>query len=75
MSFPVASAILHFVHKDIYPIIDFRALESSGTKKPKKYSFSFWWEYVETCRDIASRNNVSMRILNRALWQNSKIPE
>jgi hypothetical protein len=69
---PSASAILHLFHKEAYPILDFRALWSVGHEVPSQYSFAFWWSYVEFCRDLARRNNVSMRILDRALWQYSK---
>lgn len=69
---PSASVILHFFHQEPYPILDFRALQSLGLEEPKKYSFSFWWEYVEFCRAVAQRNNLEMRTLDRALWKYSK---
>jgi hypothetical protein len=69
---PSASVILHLFHKDLYPILDFRALWSVGQEVPKQYTFSFWWAYVEFCRVIAQRNSVDMRTLDRALWQYSK---
>ena len=69
---PSASVILHLFHKEPYPILDFRALWSVGLSVPKQYSFSFWWEYVGFCREIARRNSVDMRTLDRALWQYSK---
>lgn len=69
---PSASAILHLFHQEPYPILDFRALWAVGLNAPKKYSFSFWWEYVEFCRSVAKRNLVDMRTLDRALWQYSK---
>ncbi len=68
---PSASAILHLFHKDDYPIYDFRALWSIGEQNDD-YSFSFWWDYVEFCRDVANRNKVDMRTLDKALWQYSK---
>lgn len=69
---PSASVILHLFHKDPYPILDFRALWSVGLEVPKQYSFPFWWEYVNFCKDIAQRNALDMRTLDRALWQYSK---
>jgi hypothetical protein len=72
VEWPTASVILHFFHPDPYPIIDFRALWSVGLKVPKQYEFSFWWPYVEFCREAAARNGVDMRTLDRALWQYSK---
>ena len=73
-----ASAILHLFHKDPYPILDFRALwsvgleESDARKKANQFSFCFWRKYVCFCRDVACRNQVCMRTLDRALWQYSK---
>ncbi len=75
IGWPTASAILHLFHKDLYPILDDRALWSVGAgavKLSKKCSFSFWWCYVRFCRDVACRNQVDMRTLDRALWQYSK---
>ncbi len=72
VSWPTASVILHLFHKEKYPILDFRALWSASTSVPPQYRFSLWWAYVEFCRDIAKRNNVDMRTLDRAMWQYSK---
>lgn len=73
IGWPIASAILHLFHTDPYPILDSRALWSVGEVQPSQYSFSFWWCYVRFCRDIACRNQVKMRTLDRALWQYSKL--
>ena len=73
VSWPTASVILHFCHKDDYPILDFRALWSIGfDRQPSFYDFSLWRDYTIYCRDIASAAGVDMRILDRALWQYSK---
>jgi hypothetical protein len=70
---PTASVVLHFAHKDPYPIIDFRALWSLGIdNRPQFYTFDYWWEYVLVCRELAEKRAVSMRELDRALWQFSK---
>ena len=45
VQWPTASVILHFFHKDPYPIIDFRALWSVSLDAPGQYSFDFWWHY------------------------------
>ncbi|MGA7492166.1 MAG: hypothetical protein WB930_11440 [Syntrophobacteraceae bacterium] len=68
---PTASVILHFFHKEPYPIIDFRALWSVSLAVPAQYSFDFWWPYVNFCRNLSKRVNMDMRILDRALWQYS----
>ena len=73
VSWPTASVVLHFAHRDPYPILDFRALWSLGHEKPPAfYTFDFWWEYVQHCRALAKQCGVSMRVLDRALWQFSK---
>lgn len=73
VSWPTASVVLHFAHKDPYPIIDFRALWSLGVKnRPQFYTVDYWWNYVLICRELAERCGLSMRDLDRALWQYSK---
>ena len=71
VSYRMASVILHFFHKDQYPILDFRALWSIGIRKGN-YSFSLWWNYVLFCRDAAKQNKIDMRTLDKALWQYSQ---
>ena len=69
-----ASVILHFFHKKDYPILDFRALWSVSLIGGDKYYYSYalWSEYVDFCREPAADAGVSMRDLDRALWQYSK---
>ena len=69
---PTASVILHFFHKEAYPIMDFRALWSVSLSVPVQYSFDFWWPYVEFCRHLSKRTGMDMRTLDRGLWQYSK---
>ena len=69
---PTASVILHFFHRDPYPIMDFRALWSVSLSVPAQYSFAFWWAYVQFCRDLSVRTGLDMRTLDQALWQYSK---
>ncbi len=72
VGWPSASVILHLYHNDPYPLLDFRALWSIGIEKVPHYNFDFWNKYVLFCRKIALDNNVSMRVLDKALWQYSK---
>lgn len=72
VSWPTASVLLHFGSREPYPILDFRALWSLGVEDGSVYSFPFWRRYVEECRRLAEENGVSMRTLDRALWQYSK---
>jgi hypothetical protein len=70
---PTASVVLHFCHADPYPILDVRALWSlSLDANTVLYNFEFWNEYTRYCRKLAEQADVTMRELDRALWQYSK---
>jgi hypothetical protein len=72
VKWPTASVILHFFHKEKYPILDFRALWSLSEDVPNQYKFDFWWQYTLYCRSLANEQKISMRALDQALWQYSK---
>jgi hypothetical protein len=73
IAYPTASTLLHFAHRDRYPILDVRAIWSLGVdQRPRFYSFEFWWDYVQTCRSLAREAGVPLRTLDRALWQYAK---
>ena len=73
VNWPSASVLLHFGHEDPYPILDFRALWTLGIDRRRvTYNFTLWWEYTKYCRKLAKEADVSMRELDRALWQFSK---
>ena len=69
---PTASTLLCFAFPDRYPILDVRALESLGVMPRSQYPLSFWLGYLEACRELAARCGVSLRTLDKALWQHSK---
>jgi len=69
---PTASTLLYVAFPDDYPILDIRALDSLGVKARSTYPISFWLEYLEACRALARRSGVSIRTLDKALWQFSK---
>jgi len=71
VSWPTASVVLHWAHTKPYPILDFRALWSLGIETEVDYDFDFWWEYTQFCRALAKESGLSMRVLDRALWQYS----
>jgi hypothetical protein len=64
--------ILHFCARDPYPILDVRALWSVSAKPPAHVDYPFWAEYTRFTRMLAARAGVSLRVLDRALWQYSK---
>lgn len=72
----MASAILYFCFPKKYPIMDVRAWAS--LKKFKeidgeiKDTFECWKRYTNICRKVAKQNGVSLRALDKALWQYNK---
>jgi hypothetical protein len=69
---PTASTLLYFAFPEDYPILDYRALEALGVKPRSTYPLSFWLDYLTACRELAKRHDVSVRTLDKALWQWSK---
>ena len=69
---PTASVLLHFARPAAYPILDVRALESLGVTGRSTYPVGFWLGYLEACRSLAAAHGVSLRTLDKALWQYSK---
>ena len=72
VGWPMASVVLHWCHAALYPILDFRALWSLGLDPLPPYDFPLWQAYTAHCRELAAGAGVSMRELDRALWQYSK---
>ena len=64
----VASAILHWFAEGNYPIASYYSLKSCGFAG-KVESISDWVEYTQFCRDLATKHNITMRTLDRALRQ------
>jgi hypothetical protein len=71
VGFPTASVLLHFADPAAYPILDVRAVAALGESRTS-YTIPFWLEYVEACRTLARDHDVSLRTLDKALWQHSK---
>ena len=72
VSWATASVILHFCDSERWPVLDFRALWSLGYETPPHYSYTFWERYTEYVRTVADETGLSMRTIDRALWQYSK---
>lgn len=75
VEWPTASVILHFCDRGRYPILDVRALWSAGLDAPPSYSFPLWMEYTDFLRGVSADAGVSMRTLDKALWQYSKVDQ
>jgi hypothetical protein len=69
---PTGSTLLYFAFPEDYPILDVRALHALGQKARSVYPVSFWLRYLEACRELALEHGVSLRTLDKALWQWSK---
>jgi hypothetical protein len=69
---PTASTLLHFAFPAEYPILDVRALQSLGQRARSVYPVAYWLGYLAACRELAHRHGVSLRTLDKALWQSSK---
>ena len=72
VAWPTASVILHWCDRGQYPILDYRALWSLSLEVPSPYNFPFWSRYCAYVRELAARTGLSMRAVDRALWQYSK---
>jgi thermostable 8-oxoguanine DNA glycosylase len=68
---PVASAVLTAINPERFTIIDFRALQALSVVQPA-INVDFYLAYLRKCRELAKENGVSLRTLDRALWQWSK---
>ena len=72
VEWPTASTILHLCDALPYPILDYRALWSLGYAKPPAYTMEFWLAYLEHMRRLSIGLGLSIRTVDRALWQYSK---
>lgn len=70
VSWPIASTLLHYRVSEEYPILDVRALWS--LEMFGAYCFGLWEQYVHECQRIAGDARVSVRTLDKALWQYAK---
>jgi hypothetical protein len=69
---PTASTLLYVAFPAEYPILDVRVLHALGQKPRSGYPISYWLSYLDACRGIATEHRVSLRTLDKALWQWSK---
>jgi hypothetical protein len=72
---PVASVLLHFASPARYPVYDVRvlaALRRLGVGDRFPPTPDGWVAYVACLRRLARRHRVSLRTLDKALWQLGK---
>jgi hypothetical protein len=65
---PVASAVLTATYPDRYTVIDFRTLHALGNSTANR-SLPFYLLYLDFCRKTSKAQRISLRDLDRALWQ------
>lgn len=65
---PIASAILTAIFPHRFTVIDYKALASLGCPQDSP-GVGFYLAYLRACRRIKDENKVSLRTLDRALWQ------
>ncbi|MDQ3933335.1 MAG: hypothetical protein M3340_01745 [Actinomycetota bacterium] len=66
---PIASALLFFTEPTRYPMLDRRAVRSLGHAPRGKYPTEFWVRYLTFCRQLANDHGLTMRELDKALWE------
>ena len=70
VAYPTATLLLHFGFDNRYPLLNGPSLWSLGYEDaPAAYTLEFWLEYVDFCRELAEQQGVTLRVLDRALWQ------
>lgn len=69
----MASAILQFCFPDLYSVMDWRAWESlknlGKIGRKIENTYGCYKKYNDVCREIAKQFHVSLRTLDKALWQ------
>lgn len=68
---PVASAIMAVTHPEAHTVLDFRALEALGNPTLDR-SLRFYLTYLSYCSELAKEWGMTLRDLDRGLWQWSK---
>jgi hypothetical protein len=64
-----ASAILACIYPEDYTVIDELALRAVGLFEIKTVDADFYCDYLNYCRALKARFNMSLRSLDRAFWE------
>ena len=68
---PVASAIMAVTRPEAHTVLDYRALEALGNPTLDR-SIRFYLTYLSYCSELAREWGMTLRDLDRGLWQWSK---
>lgn len=64
-----ASAILHWMHPDRFPILDYRVMAALGETAPKSYeNIRLYTRIADRIRELALHHSLDLRTIDRALW-------
>lgn len=64
-----ASAILHWMHPDRFPILDYRVMAALGETAPKSYEdIRLYTRIADRVRELALHHSLDLRTMDRALW-------
>ena len=70
IDWPMASVVLHLCFPKRYPVLDVNAMMAVGGDQ--KYTFDKWQEYCALCRAKAAEFEISLGVLDQALWFSGK---
>jgi hypothetical protein len=69
-----ASAILHWMKPDRFPVLDFRVVAALDIAEPASYEdFGFYSLIATRVRDLARECDINLRTIDRALWAWDKL--
>jgi len=69
-----ATALLHWMRPNEFPILDFRIVDALGTSEPHLWdSVDFYLIVAVAVRELAARHGLNLRQVDRALWAWQKL--
>jgi hypothetical protein len=69
-----ASALLHWMIPDRYPVLDFRVVGALGRPEPSSYEdVGFYLNIAAEIKLLAQRHELDLRTMDRALWAWQKL--
>jgi hypothetical protein len=70
VGYPMASAILKFIHPRVFPIIDVRAYRALFGKRLRTHDYTteLYLEYVDKLQEIAAKRQVDLAVVDEQLY-------
>jgi hypothetical protein len=64
-----ATALLHWMRPEEFPILDFRVVGALGEAEPASYEdVAYYLRIAARVRHLAAKHKVTLRVIDRALW-------